>query len=89
MNKSTVKNIVSNHSILLSRIYNYFCFNKKKIKGRGNVIKSENSFLSHCEISIIGDNNTSSYHKGYFMVCSSGTVSTGDIWRSCVEYKLS
>ena len=58
MNKTTIKKVVRNHSVLLSRIYNWFCFNKKIIKGSGNVIKKDGAFLNHCRIRIIGDNNT-------------------------------
>jgi len=85
MNKIAIKNIVSNHSVLLSRIYYYFGFNKKKIKGRGNVIKRDCSFLSHCNINIIGDNNTlilnslggflyNRFHNCHFNIIGSNNV---------------
>ena len=40
------------------------------------------------ETALIGDNNTSSYHKGYFRVCSGGSVTSDTVWRSTVTYKL-
>ena len=55
---SKLKRVIAKHSYMLAIIYNFFCHNKTKVMGKGNIIEYKSTFMNKCRIEIRGDNNT-------------------------------